>query len=39
MKYNLMNSGRYGLPPKILCNKTDNEKAVPSTKPNIPNNI
>ena len=39
MKYNLMNSVRYGLLKRILCNKNDNESAIPPVKPNIPNNI
>lgn len=39
MKCNVMNSVRYGLPKKILFNKKDKESAIPSIKPNIPNNM
>ena len=34
MKYNLMNSVRYGLPKKILCNKMDKNNTIPPIKPN-----
>ena len=34
-----MNSVRYGLLKKILCNKMDKENAIPPIKPSLPNNI
>ena len=39
MKYNLINSVKYGIPKKILCNKKDKESAIPPIKLNTLNNI
>ena len=39
MKYNLMNSERYKLSKRNLCNKMNKETAIPPIKPNKPNDI